>query len=214
MSRGWSVFVLFLILGMATAFAVDPISQTEEPATSGDRSLPQPEPFSAERFSQTYDRIAHQTDRKPMADQPLVSVSGLEVVPFVGKTILSLLVILGLIYGLSQLLKKWNGGVLLSTAGPLKVLARQTLSSKSTIYVVAAMDRFLIIGENTQGLSCLSQFDDSEENRKIRETWGWDGMGTRERNRLYSPPTSPFRPTLQSHVEEIEREISRLQEVT
>lgn len=128
--------------------------------------------------------------------------------------VFSLFIVVGVIYAASYAAKRWSGGALLTTTGPLKVLARQSLSSKSSVYIVAAMDRLLIIGETSQGLTCLSQFEDPEENKKIRETWGWEGAGTKERNRLFTPKSSPFGPTLRSHVEDLERELTKFQGVS
>jgi flagellar biogenesis protein FliO len=196
------------------------VSYAEEPAAPS-ASAPSVQPtarfqetFSAQRFSEAYDRAARKGAAKPVDSAAVVSSTSLDLAPLLSKMVFSLLVIVGVIYAVSYAARRWSGGTLLPTMGPLKVLARQPLSSKSSVYVVAAMDRLLIIGESSQGLTCLSQFEDTEENRRLRETWGWEGAGAKEKNRLYYPKTSPFGPSLRSHVEDLERELSKFQEVS
>lgn len=214
MGMGWRACALALLLSVVTVSTGEPAPSPEEtpgvqPASHFQNT------FSAERFSQAYDRVARKEGVKGTDSIPAVTATpSLGLTSLMGKVIFSLLVVVGVIYAASYAAKRWQGGALLSNPGPLKVLARQSVSSKSSVYIVAAMDRFLIIGESPQGLTCLSQFDDAEENKRLRETWGWEGTGARDKNRLYTPRTSPFGPALRSHVEELERELSRFQEVS
>jgi flagellar biogenesis protein FliO len=161
-----------------------------------------------------YDRAAQRADHKRSEKTAVAAESESSVSSFAAKIVLSLLMVLGAIYGISYLARYWMGGTLAVAPGPLKVLARHTISSKHSIYLVAALDRFLIIGESPQGLSCLSQFENGEANRKLREQWGWDGSHPREANRLYTPATSPFGPSLKAHVEDLEQELARLREAS
>ncbi len=214
MGTGWRACALALILFVGSVSAGEPVP------SSGDTPTVHPptrfkDTFSAESFSEAYDRAARKGIGKD-TESTVTSTSApsLGIAPLLSKMVFSLLVVVGVIYAASCAAKRWSGGTLLSSVGPLKVLARQSLSTKSSVYVVAAMDRFLIIGESPQGLTCLSQFEDPVENQRLRETWGWEGTGIKDKNRLYSPKTSPFGPSLRSHVEDLEREISRLQEVS
>ncbi len=214
MSKGWRASALTLIFCVVSAFAGEPVPAPEA-APSAQPTACQEGGFSAERLSQAIDREEQKRSGQTVETAAVVSPtesSGL--VSLLSKMFFSLFIVVGLIYAVSYAARRWSGSVLLPSTGPLKILARQSLSAKSSVYVVAALDRLLIIGESPQGLTCLSQFDDPEENRKLRETWGWEGAGTKERNRLYSPKTSPFGPSLRSHVEDLERELSRLQEVS
>ena len=214
MGMGWRACALALLLWVVSVSYGEPAPSPEkEPSVQPTARFQ--DTFSPERFSQTYDRVARKEVVKGADSKAVLTASpSLGFTPLLSKVVFSLLVVVGVIYAASFAAKRWQGGALLSNPGPLKVLARQSVSSKSSVYIVAAMDRFLIIGESPQGLTCLSQFDDAEENKRLRETWGWEGAGAREKNRLYTPKTSPFGPTLRSHVEDLERELSRFQEVS
>lgn len=205
------VLVLFVLPARAGENTATAPSLPAATATLSSQGLSK---VQMDRLSQAYDRAM----KRNLAEPEKTPVAGLGPSTgfgsLIGKMVMSLLLVVGSIYAFSYAARRWTGSALLSTTGPLKVLARQQISQKSSVYVVAAMDRFLIIGESPQGLTCLSQFDDSEENRHIRETWGWDGIGVKSTNRLYSPSTSPFGPSLRSHVDELEREMSRFQEVS
>lgn len=215
MGKGWRACALVLILYAVPSTAEEPVAPAAVAAPSVQPTARFQETFSAERFSDAYDRAARkgvtQTAESPTTT---VATSSFEIAPMLSKMVFSLLIVVGVIYVASYAAKRWSGGVLLSSAGPLKVLARQPLSAKSSVYVVAAMDHLLIIGESPQGLTCLSRIEDPGEIQRIRETWGWDSAGGKDRSHLYTPKTSSFGPSLRSHVEDLERELSKFQEVS
>lgn len=215
MSQRLCICALVLVLCAVPALAGEvhtaPPSLRSASTTSSNHQLAG---VQMDRLSKAYDR-AIQRNHHEEGKAPAVGMdTSVDFGSMIGKMVFSLLLVVGGIYAFCYAARRWTGNALLSTTGPLKVLSRQQISQKSSVYVVAAMDRFLIIGESPQGLTCLSQFDDTEENRHIRDTWGWDGIGVKTANRLYTPSTSPFGPTLRSHVDELEREISRFQEAS
>jgi flagellar biogenesis protein FliO len=214
MGRRWFAPALFFVLISAACYA-EGASQSAPGAAEDITAVPAAkEPFQADRIAEAYDRAAKKTDLKNTGAAAPITAATTSFASLISKLVLSLLVIIGAIYGLSYLGRNWVGKTLLSTTGPLKVLARQPLSQKHTLYVVSALGRFLIIGEGPQGLACLSQFDDSEENREISETWGWSQPGIQGKGRFLKAAASPFGPSLQSHVEDLERELSRLREAS
>jgi flagellar biogenesis protein FliO len=212
----------FLLLGVLltsigrVAWAQADKAANPSPASPATVIGPAAENFDSKSFSEAYDRVTHSRSAQVQAagfeQRELSAPIGLGGILL--QVVVSLGVVVGLIYGGSYLLRRFASGSMLHSTGPLKVLARQSLSQKSTVYVVSALDRFLIIGENSQGLTCLSEFDDPEENLKLREQWGWELGNSAEKNRLYTPRNSPFGPTLDSHVSELERELQRIKGVS
>jgi flagellar protein FliO/FliZ len=71
----------------------------------------------------------------------------------------SLLVVLGLLWGLAKVARRPFGG---RGAGPLRVLARQQLSRGASVAVVRVADRALVLGvSETGGVSLLADADPS-----------------------------------------------------
>ena len=69
----------------------------------------------------------------------------------------SLLVVLGLLWGLAKVARRPFGG---RGAGPLRVLARQQLSRGASVAVVRVADRALVLGvSETGGVSLLADAD-------------------------------------------------------
>ncbi len=212
MGKGWLLGAMLMALPVALAFA-----QGEDPAGSASvgasAASAKSAAFPAERLSEEFDRLSQKGERRASERVVADPDATPSLASFVGKLTVSLLVILGGIYAASHALKR-NGRIpFVHAAGPLKVHARHSLSSKSSVYVVAALDRFLIIGESPQGLSILSQFTDPDENLRLREKWGWDSTADANANSVRRGRGATFGPTLQSHVDELEHEISRLREV-
>lgn len=215
MGKGWRACALVLILYVVPLSAGESAEPSPAAAPSVQPTTRFQETFSPERFSEAYDRAARKgTAQRTESVAVTAAPSSFDLAPMLSKMVFSLLIVVGVIYAASYAAKRWSGGALLASSGPLKVLARQPLSAKSSVYVVAAMDHLLIIGESPQGLTCLSRIEDAEENRRIRETWGWENAGMKSRDRLYTPKNSPFGPSLRSHVEDLERELSKFQEVS
>jgi flagellar biosynthetic protein FliO len=205
-----SLFLSFPVLAGDEATMVSSVTAVQ---TATSALVTKPAGFQSLRLGEAYDRIAgnnplHPSTQNKSTDLP-PSTQGLWRVLI--QIVVSLAVVVVVIIGISWLMRKWGGGSFLTTTGPLKVLSRQNLSNKSSLYVVSALDRFLIIGETSQGLSCLSEFSDSEENRRLRDKWGWEGQTPTANEDLYTPETSPFGPTLRSHVEELQKELTRFQ---
>lgn len=212
MGKGWlipALVLLFVCTDLPVATAADGEAAVEPKAISQAEQA-----FQASKFAEAYDREIERSESKRLGPTTASVTPSPSFGSVLSKLVFSLIVIVGVIYGASYAAKRWGAPSFLSTVGPLKILSRQSLSSKSSVYIVAALDRFLIIGETPQGLTCLSQFADPEENQRLREKWGWEGASPGEKNRLYSPSLSPFSPNLQSHVEELERELSRMREVS
>jgi flagellar protein FliO/FliZ len=68
----------------------------------------------------------------------------------------SLLVVLGLLWGLARLARRPLGG---RGGGVLEVLARQQLSRGSSVAVVRVADRALVVGVSDAGVSLLASAD-------------------------------------------------------
>lgn len=210
MGKGWFLSALLVALCGCVAYAREDGAPGADPA--GATAAPRGSVFPAERLSEEFDRLSQKGDRRAVAGTSDPADSTPDLGSFIAKLAVSLLVILGGIYAASHALKRYGRLPLMHAAGPLKVLARHSLTSKSSLYVVAALDRFLIIGESPQGLTVLSQFTDPEENLRLREKWGWDSVSSSETGALRQTRNATFAPALQSHVDELERELSRLRE--
>ncbi len=151
------------------------------------------------------------TDSSPETNRLAAAETGLGSV--LGRTFISLIVVIGAIYGLTYLLRKLSIKTPFQTKGPLRVLAKQGLSQKSSVYIVSTLNRFLIIGESAQGLTCLSQLTDPDEIEALKQEWGWDEVEGSEPRPSLAPKKSVFAPALRSHMEDIERELREYEEV-
>ncbi|MCA9438769.1 MAG: FliO/MopB family protein, partial [Candidatus Omnitrophica bacterium] len=168
--------------------------------------------FDATRFGEAMDRATGDpTDSS--GESRALSTKTASLTTVLGRTILSLFVIIGVIYGLSYLLKNMGVKKPFQTGGPLRVLAKQGLSQKSTVYVVSALNRFLIIGESAQGLTCLSELTDIDDVNRLKKEWGWDGEPAENSVSPFQSTKSLFAPTLRSHMEDLERELQEYEEV-
>jgi len=184
----------------------------EAPAREG--LAPSAPRFDSERFAEKYDRVNRRPGERTAVGLAVPGSGETGLGSLFSKLLLSLLLVIAAIYAFSFLLRKYLGRTLLQTTGPLKVLAKYSLSSKSSVYIVAALDRFLIIGETPQSLTCLAEYSNSDENRKLREKWGWEFGAPAQRGDLYAPRGAPFAPTLDAHVKDLERELERIREAS
>jgi len=210
-----TIVVLVAALG-AVEVRAENGTAAKEGDNSGKLSGENVVPFDAQRFGKAYDQVSHGSRPSWGTSQAgeVTSEPSTGLGRILAQVVFSLLLIIGAIYFGSYFLNRFFGKSFLNTTGPLKVLAKKSLSQKNSVYVVGALDRFLIIGESPQGLTCLAEFDDPEENRKLQESWGWEWGVPGEKNKLYTEKTSPFGPTLQSHVSELEQELARIREVS
>ncbi|MCA9409722.1 MAG: flagellar biosynthetic protein FliO [Candidatus Omnitrophica bacterium] len=167
--------------------------------------------FDADRFAQAMDRASKDPIESGQADQRLAPNTA-SLTSVLGRTILSLLIVIGAIYGLSYGLKRMGMKTAFQTVGPLRVLAKQGLSQKSSIYIVSTLDRFLIIGESAQGLTCLSELSDPDEVDRLKREWGWNATQEEESGSLFQSGKSLFSPTLRSHMDDLERELQEYEE--
>jgi len=205
MRWGWIVCLLILANAVATTGAAG------EPPSEKDHESSSEKPyFDPDNFAEAMASVeGRQGTTNPVGTAAVsLTSSGTGTVLF--RVLFSLILIVGLIYGTTHLVRRLGGRALLSTSGPLKVLSRHSLSQKSSIYIVSALDRFLVVGETAQGLTCLSEFTNTEENERLRERWGFDFGAPGETSRLYKAKESPFGPTLNSQVADLEREIISL----
>ena len=210
----WCTAILLAVL-CALGSSAEPAPSVEETREDSARGTSKGKAaFDSESLGEAWERASENSQRKTLPATTQASSQPLEFGSVLSQIALSLLVIVGGIYGVSFLLKRFLGPTLHGSVGPLKILAKQSLSQKSSVYIVATFDRFLVIGESAQGLTCLCEFDDPEKNRMLQEQWGWDWGSPAEKNSLFSPKTSPFNPSLQSHVSELERELERMKEVS
>ncbi len=168
--------------------------------------------FDADRFGQAMDRASGTPAQDP-AESSVINTSDISLSRILGRTVLSLIVIIGAIYGLTYFLRNLSNRTSYQNAGPLRVLNKQSLSQKSSVYVVSTLNRFLIIGESAQGLTCLSEFNDPEEVENLKREYGWDGNGQTDGSPTFLSGHSKFAPTLKSHMDDLERELQEYEEV-
>jgi len=209
---GWWACPILAVLVVADCRAGDLSDR------SGNADSLQPESssqrgFDPDRLADAWERTSRRSSGEPLDNPPhLQATTGLGTVFL--QVAFSLTVVIGSIYGVGYFLRRYLGKSFLTTAGPLKVLAKHSLSQKSSVYLVGALNRFLVIGESSHGLTCLAEFSDAKEIEKLKDQWGWEWGVPGEKNRLYTPKTSPFRSTLQSHVTDLERELERIKEAS
>jgi flagellar biogenesis protein FliO len=209
MSLGWWTGVLLVatVIGAASAEGETPaLAETPQLSAASEDA------FDPARLAASMDRAASKSQPRVQAQIGLEGSEAPGLTKILAQLLFSLVLVVGLIYGLSYGLKKFAGRNLFNPSGPLKVLARHSVSQKSSVYLVAAFDRFLIIGESPQGLTCLSQFADPEENEKLRRAWGWEESS--EPAPSFGSKAAAFTPVFHSHVTELEREIDRFREVS
>ena len=212
MSRIFGLGAVFSLLVWAGVAVSQPTASVDESSSDSSTEDSTGYKFDSARFAAAMDQ-ASGTPGEGSAnldshETPFGSLGAL-----LSRTLVSLAVIVGLIYAFGQVMRKLGGRSFDSSHGPLRVLLKRPLSQKSNLYVVSALDRYLIIGETAQGLTCLSELSDPEENRRLAEKWDWEVSQPGHRENLFAPGTSPFAPKLRSQVEEIERELEGYQEV-
>lgn len=211
MSLGWCTGVLLVSTFLGNAPAEGEGSVRPEAPIPSIQQANSEGPFDPAGLAASMDRAANRTAGPSSVRASLEGSEAPGLTKILGQLLFSLLLVVGLIYGLSYGLRRIAGRGLLSPSGPLRVLSKQSVSQKSSVYLVAAFDRFLIIGESPQGLRCLSEFTDPGENEALRRAWGWDRPG--EAPPSFSSKVSSFAPVFHSHVSELEREIDQYREV-
>lgn len=212
MRLGWWTGVLLVATFIGTASAegeesVEP--EKPQPPVSESASA---QPFDSESMADHMDRVESRTRSNVRTNTALEGSNAPGLTKILAQLLFSLVLVVGLIYGLTYGLRRLAGRNLLNPTGPLKILAKHSVSQKSTVYLVAAFDRFLVIGETPGGLICLSEFTDPEENEERRRVWGWETA--EEPAPSYVPKAASFAPVFKSHVTELEREIDRYREVS
>ena len=206
---GWLLPTLFLLCGDAcwansTVASATPEKNAAVSEESGYR-------FDAERFGAAMDRATGDPSGA-VSDKPKLASGAVSLTTVLGRTLISLVVVIGAIYGFTYLLKRMGMKAPFQAGGPLRVLAKQGLSQKSSIYIVATLDRFLIIGESAQGLTCLSELSDPNEIDRLKREWGWDLGPETESPTPFPSGNKLFAPTLRSHMEDLERELQEYEE--
>jgi len=212
MSLGWwtRVLLVSMLMGSVSAQAEGPVHpEGSEPSPARTASS---EPFDPASLAASMDQAAGRSLPNVQAQTSLEGSEAPGLTKILAQLLFSLVLIVGLIYGLSYGLRMMAGRSLLNPAGPLKILSKHSISQKSSVYLVAAFDRFLVIGESPQGLTCLSQFTDLEENEDLRRKWGWEGSADSAPS--FSSKPNAFAPVFHSHVTELEREIDQYREVS
>lgn len=207
---GWLWALLFAVMAGGGWAESTPSTVVEATATASAKA--EGYRFDADRFARAMDRAAGQSNSDASAADSSKQLQSASLTGILGKTVLSLLVVVGVIYGLTYALRRIANQTPFQTAGPLRILARQGLSQKSNVYVVSALNRFLIIGESPQGLTCLSEFTDADEVEELRREWGWDpGAAPKAAAAAFNPRTL-FAPALKSHMDDLERELRTYEE--
>ena len=201
---GW--LCAMLVLSMPGAYC-----QGQDTAATGAKTESSTEKekgyqFDPARFSVAMDRASGIPDHSEEG-KVVLSTSNTGLSKILGRTVLSLIIVIGAIYGFTYFLKNLSSKTGLQHTGPLRVLAKQRLSQKSSLYVVSTLNRFLVIGETAQGLTCLSEFKDPAEVEKLKVEWGWDSNPPGDPYSKRSPGRSMFAPTLKSHIDDLEREL-------
>ena len=72
------------------------------------------------------------------------------------RIVFSLLVVLGLMWGLARLVRRPLGG---SRSGPIAVLGRQQLSKGASVAVVRVVDRAIVVGVTDAQVTLLGEAD-------------------------------------------------------
>lgn len=205
---GWLWALLFAVMAGGGWAEPEPSAVAEATASARTEGYR----FDADRFARAMDRAAGQSNSDAADADSSKQLQSASLTSILGKTVLSLLVVVGVIYGLTYALRRLSNQTPFQTAGPLRILARQGLSQKSNVYVVSALNRFLIIGESPQGLTCLSEFTDADEVEELRREWGWDPGAAPKAAAAPFNPRSLFAPALKSHMDDLERELRSYEE--
>ena len=106
------------------------------------------------------------------------------------RILFSLLVVLGLMWGLARLVRRPLGG---SRSGPITVLGRQQLTKGASVAVVRVVDRALVVGVTDAQVTLLGEADlaalAQPEPMERREAVSLDELSTLVAPR---PAASPF----------------------
>jgi flagellar biogenesis protein FliO len=87
------------------------------------------------------------------------------------KTLLSLVVVLALMFGLVLLLKKvfYGFGATSSTLVDIELLGTRSLQPKRVVYVLKVLNKVFVVGSSEQGLHTLTEIDDGESMGALEE---------------------------------------------
>lgn len=83
----------------------------------------------------------------------------MSTVVVLGRMLLALIVVLGIMWGLARWARKPLGG---KTDRVMSVLARQQLSRTSSVTLLQVMDRALVLGVTEQGIRLITETDLTE----------------------------------------------------
>lgn len=84
------------------------------------------------------------------------------------KLSLALAVVIGLGLGCAWFWKSFAVNTLKLRPSGLRVLSRIQMTTKSSVYILEAIDRILVVGEHPTGLTCLTEITDPVEVDKAR----------------------------------------------
>jgi len=115
----------------------------------------------------------------------------------IAKTLLSLVVVLALMFGLVLLLKKFFYGSKSGSSALVEVemLGTRVLQPKRAIYVLKVLNKVFVVGSSEQGLHTLTEIGDAESLGELEEKI----LASRSTGRT-QVSLQPFSQYLQNHL--------------
>lgn len=159
----FGLIVLFLYSLSAPAFGQDSENAETPPIPEGTVEPDQPvadEPPAEGAIVLPYDIPTRESyDQAPIENQPLGPTTA-----EYARVLIGLLVVIGVIWGLSVLLKKFvTVRGITGASDSIKVLYTLSLAPTRTLYLIRLGDRILLVGASEGGLRTLAEIDDPLE---------------------------------------------------
>ena len=117
----------------------------------------------------------------PPADLPSLPPAPMPDLPSLGSSIGISFVSLGLVCVVAYLALRWLGrrGVTFQASGPLRVIARQSLDPKRSVFVIEAAQRCFLVGAGEGSMSLIAELDKEAVARDIAAAAPRPGSATR-----------------------------------
>jgi flagellar biosynthetic protein FliO len=97
----------------------------------------------------------------PLADLPSLAPAPMPDLPSLGSGIGLSFVSLGIVCVVAYLALRWLGrrGFTAHASGPLRVVARQSLDPKRSVFVIEAAQRYFLVGAGEGAMSLIAELD-------------------------------------------------------
>lgn len=124
-------------------------------------------------------RAVGHLDRDAVERRPLSADGGGSWLSGLGRTLVALLIVVALIFGVRLVLRRLaRGGRSRALPGAVEVVAKMSLSARQQLVLVRLGRRLVLVGTGPEGMTTLSEVTDADEVSALLGEAGGAGKGT------------------------------------